>query len=49
MLLHHSIPTKIVEAVDITENTTIFVVEEDAVLNAEEIGDVSEVVGDPLI
>ena len=44
MLLHHSIPTNLMEAMNITVVTTIFAAEEDAGLNAEEIGKVAVVV-----
>ena len=49
MLLHHSIPTKIIEAVYITADRTIFLAKEDAVLNAKEIGELAVMVGYPVI
>ena len=45
MVLQHIIPTKIMEAVDITVDTTIFPDKEDAVLNAEEICKATMMVG----
>ena len=49
MLLHHIIPTNFMEAMDITVDTTIFAAEEDKVLNAKEIGEVTVVVRETLI
>ena len=49
MLMHHSIPTKIMEAVDITVDTSIFAEEEDAVLNKEEIGEMAGVIRETVI
>ena len=49
MLLHHSIPTKIMEVVDITVYTKKSMAEEDAVLNAEDIGELALVVGETVI
>ena len=45
MMLHHCIPTKIMEAVDITVETTVSASGEDMVLNAKKIGEVAVVVG----
>ena len=49
MMMHHSITTKIMEAVDITVDAKCFAEEEDAVLNAEEIGEVDVVVKETVI
>ena len=45
MLQHHRMPIKTTEAVDTTVDTSIIAAKEDAVRNAEEIGEVAEVVG----
>ena len=49
MILHHSIPTNIMEAVDIAVVTKTIVDNDDAVINAKEIGEVAAVVGETLI
>ena len=48
-MLQHIIPTKIVEAMYITADTTILVAEEDTVPNTKEIGEVAVAARDPVI
>ena len=49
MMLQNSQHTKMMEAVDITEDRNVFAAEEDAVLNVEEIGEVAVAAEVPVI
>ena len=49
MLLHHIIPTKMLEVVDITADKIIFSDEEDTVPNIDEVGEVSMLFRDQVI
>ena len=49
MMLHHSRPTNIMEAVDITEDRTIFASKEGVGINVKKIGEVAVAAGVPVI